>query len=53
MAHLSSLVIEQGLVHVLIIRGYNLEQILEGDVQNPQKGTFTNHYQPLLNASEI
>ena len=22
--------------------GYNLQQILEGDVQNPQKGTFTN-----------
>ena len=27
--------------------GYNLQQIFEGDVQNPQKGTFTNPCIPL------
>ena len=35
----------QGLVNVPNItqlkRGYNLQQIFEGDVQNPRKGTFT------------
>lgn len=27
--------------------GYNLQQIFEGDAQNPKKGTFTIIYQPL------
>ena len=37
--------VRQGLVNVLIEhhpKGYNIQQIFEGDVQNHQKGTFTN-----------
>jgi hypothetical protein len=39
-------VLKRGLVNVPIEKknkywGYNLQQIFEGDVQNPQNGTFT------------